>query len=197
MNNKYVQDAATNHPDFHKWVDKMGFDAALSHPSEHVQEAATQHPDFHKWVDKVGIDTALSHPSKSVQEAATQHLDFRKWVDKMGIDTALNHPNYYALKSIEEGANALNKVIKEYKSLIKQENMMAGDVNTAPAGSSAAMKSEEEPHKDDPRHEEKEKKIAQKVKALAEKQLEMHKSVETVYIASNGQWTLEKSELEE
>ena len=36
-------------------------------------------------------------------------------------------------------------------------------------------KSEEEPHKDDPKHEEKEKKIASKIKEEAQEVLDMHK----------------------
>jgi predicted nucleic acid-binding Zn-ribbon protein len=103
------------------------------------------------------------------------------------------------LKFLQSSILTFKKAIEDYKSssaaMYKQEDMMTtGDVNTAAAGSSAAMKSEEEPHKDDPHHEEKEKKIAQKVKALAEKQLEMHKSLESLHIAANGQWTLEMSE---
>ena len=78
---------------FNDWVGKVGFDKALSYPSDAVQSAASRHPDFNNWVDKVGIDKALSHPNDYVQYATTRHPDFNNWVSKIGIDKALSHPN--------------------------------------------------------------------------------------------------------
>lgn len=49
---------------------------------------------------------------------------------------------------------------------------------------------EDEPHKDDPKHEEKEQKIASKIKAEASDLMDMHK--EELMCSANGQWSLKK-----
>ena len=59
------------------WVDKVGMDKALSHPSEGVQSAAIYHPKFNEWVDKVGMDKALKHPSWQVRDVAAKKLKER------------------------------------------------------------------------------------------------------------------------
>ena len=58
------------------------------------------------------------------------------------------------------------------KALSKNMEEGYGD---AGAGGGVNMAKEDECHKDDPKHEAKEKKIAEKQKKLAEKQLNMHK----------------------
>jgi hypothetical protein len=82
--------------------------------------------------------------------------------------------------------------------MIKQNDAMDASPMSMDTGSSMTgagvntVKSEEEPHEDDPHHEEKEKKIAQKIKTLAEDQLDMHKGEEVLKIDEKGQWSLEK-----
>lgn len=60
----------------------------------------------------------------------------------------------------------------------------------APPANGVPDMAKEEPHKDDPHHEAKEKKIASKVKADAQDLLDMHK--EELTCSANGQWSLKK-----
>lgn len=52
-------------------------------------------------------------------------------------------------------------------------------------------KAKEEPHKDDPKHEQKEQDKAKKIKEKAEEILDMHKA-EHCSVDANGQWKLEE-----
>lgn len=66
----------------------------------------------------------------------------------------------------------------------------APPVNGAPPPVGSDMAKEDEPHKDDPEHEEKEKVRAKNIKEEAEEILDMHKGCT---FAKNGQWNLTKA----
>lgn len=61
-----------------------------------------------------------------------------------------------------------------------------------PQGSPITM-SEKEPHKDDPKHEEKERKKAKSIKETAEDILDMHKGEECYKISDRGQWSIDRT----
>ena len=94
------------------------------------------------------------------------------------------------IKILAEFKEELNKNINS--SYVSTSQTMAKD---APDASAAAPPvngvpdmAKEEPHKDDPHHEAKEKKIASKVKAEAQDLLDMHK--EELMCSANGQWNI-------
>lgn len=104
--NDDVQFAAVEHPDFGKWLDELGIDEALDHPSEHVQYAAADHPHFRKWVSKVGFDRALSHPHDYVGEMAAEHPKFDSWVHSLGKDRAMSHHSEWVQEAAKRLFNA-------------------------------------------------------------------------------------------
>lgn len=79
------------------------------------------------------------------------------------------------------------------KSLQEAKAELEKNMNCAP-GSDPNMGKMEEPHKDDPKHEEKEKKAASKIKSEAEDILDMHK--EELMCSANGQWSLKKAKID-
>lgn len=82
--------------------------------------------------------------------------------------------------------DVLEKLIK---SLQEAKAELEKNMNCAP-GMDQNMGKIDEPHKDDPNHEKKEKKAASKIKAEAEDILDMHK--EELMCSANGQWHLKK-----
>lgn len=91
-----------------------------------------------------------------------------------------------------EGKETALDTMKRRGQISKEENKSyAPQPNTS---ENMAM-SEDEPHKDDPRHEQKEQAKAKKIKEEAEDILDMHKGCgEMIKAQSNGQWYLDDLE---
>lgn len=87
---------------------------------------------------------------------------------KLHPSTEKNIGNFHA---------AATAALKNHLGLKKNEDMEKAEM--------------EEPHKDDPNHEKKEKKAAKKIKDEAEDILDMHK-MEELTCSANGQWSLKK-----
>lgn len=83
----------------------------------------------------------------------------------------------------------MDVIEKLIKSLQEAKAELEKNMNCAP-GMAQNMGKIEEPHKDDPNHEKKEKKAASKIKEEAEDILDMHK--EELTCSANGQWSLKK-----
>lgn len=81
-------------------------------------------------------------------------------------------------KKIDE----LAQVLKDFKEELGKNVNMSYDAQPNMA--------KDEPHKDDPHHEAKEKKIASKIKSEAQDLADMHK--EELMCSANGQWSLKK-----
>ncbi len=82
---------------------------------------------------------------------------------------------------------------KEAISYIEGKHGLVKNINCASGDNQQNMEKAEmeEPHKDDPNHEKKEKKAAKKIKDEAEDILDMHK-MEELTCSANGQWSLKK-----
>jgi hypothetical protein len=87
----------------------------------------------------------------------------------------------------------IDELIKAFKSA---KHELAKEVNTMDGGDmgqEAMAMSEDEPHKDDPNHEKKEKDKAKQIKDKAQEILDLHKQEYFGINKSTGQWTIQKS----
>lgn len=83
---------------------------------------------------------------------------------------------------MDKKIDALAKILTEFKEELNKNVNMSYDAQPNMI--------KDEPHKDDPNHEKKEKKIASKIKAEAKDLIDMHK--EELMCSANGQWYLKK-----
>lgn len=101
------------------------------------------------------------------------------------------------MKTIEALIDILKKSKEELAKGINQSYSGAPNGGMGKGDGDAQMTmSEKEPHKDDPKHEAKEKVKAKKIKAEAQDLLDMHKadgSMEKMCMHKNGQWEIKKS----
>ena len=106
---------------------------------------------------------AIVASTNAATEAAAPSIDYKSGT--------MEPPKRYA-GTAEKAAQVRAKVEQQMKPRTAHEEFMS----KLPANKKPVMKSENEPHKDDPKHEMKEQKKAKKIKKEAQAILDMHKN---------------------
>lgn len=114
--------------------------------------------------------------SKPTYSGAKQKRDaVRAKINAEASETALDTFKRRGQMKKEEGVNSEPELASDKKKRMVTKNEMLGYGPQGSPQSATIMQSEKEPHKDDPKHEEKEQIKAKKIKQEAQDLLDMHK----------------------